>query len=227
MPNVNFFPSKDSDLVLWGQNFSTRITATPAPFGLTAPQCTAFAGYLSAFSTALAACAPDVRSKSAVTAKNAARDVLKFNAKLLANIINGQATVTDAQKQQLGLNVRQQPRPIPTPDTAPVIEVVSVSAWTVKIKLKSTGSGRGKPAGVSGANVFSYVGPTPPASPTDFKYEGMTGRTEIEVAFATDLPAGTKVWLTAFWFNGRKQSGPACSPVSSNLLGSGTISMAA
>ena len=30
----------------------------------------------------------------------------------------------------------------------------------------------------------------------------------------------------AFWFNGRKQSGPACAPVSTNLPG-GSVSMAA
>ena len=30
----------------------------------------------------------------------------------------------------------------------------------------------------------------------------------------------------AFWFNGRKQSGPACAPISANLPG-GSVSMAA
>jgi hypothetical protein len=28
---------------------------------------------------------------------------------------------------------------------------------------------------------------------------------------------GAKVWFTAFWFNGRKQSGLACAPVGTNI----------
>ncbi len=35
------------------------------------------------------------------------------------------------------------------------------------------------------------------------------------------LPAGTKVFLSAFWFNNRKESGPACTPVSTLLQGGG------
>jgi hypothetical protein len=34
------------------------------------------------------------------------------------------------------------------------------------------------------------------------------------------------VWLTAFWFNGRKQSGPACAPVGTNLPG-GSVALGA
>jgi hypothetical protein len=48
----------------------------------------------------------------------------------------------------------------------------------------------------------------------------------VELAFLSGNPPGTRVWLTAFWFNGRKQSGPMCAPVGTNLPG-GSVSMAA
>ena len=34
-----------------------------------------------------------------------------------------------------------------------------------------------------------------------------------DIDFATTLPGGTKVWLTAAWFNPRMQTGLACDPV--------------
>jgi hypothetical protein len=222
------FPTSDTGLLAWSLNFSTLITATPTAYGLTAAQATGYAAVHATFATALAACDPNSRNKSAVATKNTDRTNLKTQAKALASIINGTLTVTLAQKIALGIPPRSAPSPIPAPSVAPALDVKSVSGWTVNIKLhdSSSGSGRGKPAGVSGASVFSYVGATPPNDMGSWKFEGNTGRTVLEVAFDTTNAPGTKVWLTAFWFNGRKQSGPACSPVSTNLQG-GSVSMAA
>jgi hypothetical protein len=225
---VNFFPSRDSELLAWSLNFKTLITASPTTYGLTAPLATAYGTLHTAYADALAACDPAIRTKSAVAAKNLARTNLKNNARLLANLVNGTASVTDAQKLELGLTVRAQPAPVPPPSSAPAIEVVSVIGWTAKVRLKNTETigKRGKPAGVLGANVFSHVGATPPTDIGAWKFEGGTGRVTVDVVFPNTLAAGTTVWLTAFWFNGRKQSGPACAPVSCNLPG-GSVSMAA
>jgi hypothetical protein len=225
---VTFFPTSDSALLAWSLNFSTLINATPIAFNLTAAQATAYAAVHTAFATALAACDPPVRNKSTVVAKNQARTNLKTQARLLASLVNGSATVTNAQKTQLGLNVRATPQPIPAPSDAPGLDVVSVSAWTVSLRLHDSDSSkkRGKPPGVIGASVFSFVGATPPADIASWKFEGSTGRTKIDVVFDSSNAPGTKVWVTSFWFNGRKQSGPACAPVSTNLQG-GSVSMAA
>ena len=176
-----------------------------------------------AFATALAACDPAVRNKTAVATKNAAKATLKNAATLLANKVYSTAAVTNAQKIELGIPPRNAPSPIPAPALAPVIEVQSVNAWTVKIRLKDAASGsrRGKPPGVSGASVFSYVGPAVPTDISAWKFEGNVGRTTVDVVFNESLASGTRVWLTAFWFNGRKQSGPACPPVGTHLQGGG------
>ena len=228
MAKLTFFPSTDSALLAWSLNFSTLISATPTAYGLTAAQATAYATLHTAYGTALAACDPSTRTKAAVSNKNVARTNLKNSARLLANLINGTASVTNAQKITLGLNVRATPSPIPQPSTAPGLSVRSVSGWTVKIKLSDTGSSakRGKPPGVSAGSVFSYVGATAPSDISSWKFEGNTGKTLVDVAFASTLAPGTQVWLTAYWFNGRKQSGPATSPVSTNLQG-GSVSLAA
>jgi hypothetical protein len=144
------------------------------------------------------------------------------------NLVNGTASVTNAQKLALGLNVRAEPSPIPAPSSSPVIEIVSVNGRTVKIKLKATDSARrGKPAGVQGAAVFSYVGTAAPASTSEWKFEGNTNRTTVDVEFPETIPSGSCVWFTAFWFNPRSQSGPGSTPICTNLPGGAPIPMAA
>jgi hypothetical protein len=225
---VTFFPSSDTALLAWSLNFSTILTASPTTYNITAAQATAYAAVHATFATALAACDPANRNKANVEAKNTARTTLKTQAKLLASMVNGSSTVTNAQKIALGLNVRAKPTPIPAPSSKPTITIKSVSAWTVKIKLGDSASSkkRGKPPGVIGASIFSFTGALPPTDMTAWKFEGNAGKTVLDVQFANTLAAGTQVWLTAFWFNGRKQSGPACSPVSTNLQG-GSVSLAA
>src|SRR5262245_47449091 len=105
------FPGSDNGLLAWSLNFSTRISAGPVPLGLTAGQATAYATLHTNFSSAMAAIDPGERSKSLVAAKNTARTALKSSARLLASIIQGQASVTDQQKIELGLTVRAQPTP--------------------------------------------------------------------------------------------------------------------
>lgn len=222
------FPSTDTGLLAWSTNFKDLITATPTAYGLVAGDATAYTAVHTAYATALAACDPAQRNKAAVVAKNAARTTLKNSATLLANKVYSTASVTDAQKTELGIPPRALPTPIPPPTTSPVIEVISTTGWTVRIRLRAAdGARRGKPPGTVGASIFSYVGEAPPADISKWNFEGSAGRvTKIDIPFATTLAAGTKVWLTAFWFSGRKIAGPACAPLSANLPGGG-VSMAA
>lgn len=222
----SFLPRSDGALLAWSANFSTLISAGPVPLGLTPAMATSYAALHADFAAKLAAVDPGVRSKMAVSEKNASRLELKNSARLLASIINGQATVTDAQKIELGLTVRAHPARIPPPSESPQVRVKSVSGRTAVVELMTSGR-RGKPAGVLGASLFSHVGATPPAELSDWKFEGNTGLTTFEVNFPIDTAPGAMVWLTAFWFNPRKQSGPACSPVCTNLPGGSVTTEAA
>jgi hypothetical protein len=182
---------------------------------------------LDSYTTALAACAPEVRNKAATATKNAARDALKLVAEQTASLVNGTASVTDAMKVEAGIPPRAAPTRNPVPGFAPMLGVKSVRGWTVKIELIDAATGkRARPPFTSGASVFSHVGETAPVDVNQWTFEGNCGRTTVDVVFDSSLPAGTKVWLCAFWFNGRKQSGPACAPVSTNLQ-AGSVSMAA
>jgi hypothetical protein len=217
---TDFIPAREADLVTWSANFSTRISATPTAFGLTAGQATAYATLNTAWATAFTAASNDAtRTPSAIITKNDARDALVANARMLAKIVQGYPAITNTQRSDLGLTVpTDEPTPINPPTEPPVLEVVSVIGRTMKIRLSAVGSERrGKPEGVSGATVLSFVGSTPPVAIGDWKFEGSITRTTFDVEFPTSVPAAAQVWLCAFWFNPRSQSGPACTPVSAYI----------
>jgi hypothetical protein len=222
MATKSFLPTTDRGLLDWAQNFSNRITATPGDFGLTVPQAAAFAALFTTSETAYGVVAdPGTKTKGAVAAKNTARTALKVDARNLASIVQGIATVTDQQKIDLGLTVRdREPTPIPPPEVAPDMDIISVLGRTVRIRLHNEKVlKRRKPEGVKGAAVFSFVGPTPPEQLDAWKFEGNTTQTTIDVEFPSEVPAGSLVWLTAFWCNPRLQSGPPCQPNSVYLAG--------
>ena len=220
------FPRTDAALLAWSSTFSSKISLSPILFGLSVSEAAAYATVHGNFSTAMAAADKVLRTPSATAAKNTARTALKLAANQTMDLINGRPFVTVAQKLSLGMNVRVKPTPAPLPATSPGVEVKSVSAWTVNLKLSDTANSgkRGKPPGVTGAMIYSYVGAAPPVDMGAWTLEGMTGKTEQSITFASSNPGGTKVWFSAYWFNTRKQTGPMSVPITTNLQG-GSVSM--
>ncbi len=213
--NRGFLPQTDAALLAWSLNFSTKVTATPTAYGLTAAQATAYQALHDAFASALAACDPAIRNKPAVATKNDARLALKDDARLLARLVQGTASVTDAQKLELGLNVRAAPSPIPAPSQAPGIDILGIAGRTVSIRLHGDAVlKRAKPPGCKGASVFSFAGgASAPTDPSVYKFEGNTTRTVFDVVVPDSVEPGTTVYITAMWWNERAESGPAATPV--------------
>lgn len=223
MAGAGFLPDTDGALLAWSGNFSTLLLANYAEYGISLPQAQDYAALHAAFAEALAACQPSLRNKSAVIGKNEARAELKASARVLNRLIQAQPAVTDSQKVGLGLNVRAAPSPIPPPEAAPYVRVALAGAWTVRVKLREAGGSRprAKPRGASGASIFRFAGPTAPADLEAWTFVGTTGRTTYDVNFPSTLAPGTRVWVIAMWFNGRKQCGPLSAPAAINLPGGG------
>jgi hypothetical protein len=225
-----FPPRREAELVTFSGNFKTKITAAPTTYGLTAAQATAYGTKHDAFVAAYTVAQdPETRSPVNVSAKNVAKVILIAELRLLAGVVQRFPGTTNPMRIELGLPPRDfEPTPVPPPSAAPLLEVKSVFGRTARIRLidAANPTRRGKPLGVIGASVFSHVGATPPAELSAWKFEGNTGRTTVDVVFPSSVASGATVWLTAFWFNPRKQSGPACDPVSANLPG-GSVSQAA
>lgn len=211
----SFFLGTDHELYTGAADFSTKISATPGAFGLDASECTAFAAVNAAYASAYEASQdPATRTKAKIAAKNQARANLRAMAADLARIINGTPTVTDEQKIELGLNVPATRAPIPPPGVAPVAEITGVRGRLVGVRVRDsvTPSRRGRPAGVLGANIYSYVGATYPTDPTGWQFEGATTKGKLDVLFPDTVAGGTQVWICATWFNAKAQAGPASLP---------------
>jgi hypothetical protein len=220
-----FLPNADAALLNWSKNFTAQINADYGAYGLSLADATGYAALHASFAAAMVASAPQIRSMVSTAAKNEARALLRTRASRLSSIIKGQPSVTDEQRITLGLNVRAKPTKSPRPDAAPWLSVEWVRGWTVRLRLSdaSAGGKRGRPPRTSGAAVFSFVGAEPPTDASQWKFERNTGSTVVEVTFPSTIAAGTTVWLSAAWFNGAKQSGPASRPVRTNLQGGAAL----
>lgn len=172
---------------------------------------------------------PSTRTRENIADTLASKKLFVAEAREIARVINAYPPITNAQRLSLGLTPRKgEAAPINPPTEAPVLEVAAANGRTLRVKLRSLDSNRrGKPDDVAGATVFSFVGNAPPADMSLWKFEGSTTKTSFEVEFPPTVPAGSQVFLTAFWFSPRSQSGPACVPISAYIAGGVAASMAA
>ncbi len=206
----------DTDLLAWATAASGHLTADYAAFHLTQPQAGEFAGLVDGFDAALAAWRDNAtRTPIASANKKSSRAALIDGAKYLVAAINNNPVTTQAQRDQLGIRARKRPTPRPRPTAVPMVDVERVDGRTVTYRLHASGR-RGRPAGVQGASVFTFVGAEAPADPAAWQFEGMITRTTFAVSFEQRSGADT-VWVSAFWYNEKGQSGNASAPVSANL----------
>ena len=226
---ATLFPGSDAKLLEWSTTFNAGLAANFALLGMTSAQAALYTTRHTAFAMALtAATTPATRTSITIGVKDEAKRQLKQLASGYSMMLQGNPSVSNAQREALGLRPRVMPTPIPPPGTSPVIEIKGVTGWKVSIKLKSAnGSHRGRPPLCSQAVVFSYTGATPPADITKWVYQGQTSKLVVDVQFSSTLASGTTVWLSAQWLNAKGESGPATFPVSTVLQGGNVIQQAA
>jgi hypothetical protein len=178
----SFFTGSYAALYAGSNNFSTKISATPTAFGLSAPQATAYAALNDAYAAAyLAAETIETRTRGTVQARNDAAEPLVNMASDLAKIIEGTATVTNQQRIDLGLSVRKTPEPIAAPGTCSNFKVKLLADGSIDMTWRAN-----NPTGMSGVTyqVWRRFG-----SEGEFAYAGATG---LKQYIDADIPAGTQ-----------------------------------
>ncbi len=223
------FSRNDSVLASQASNFSTVLTADPVVYNETPAAATAVATAVDAFVASLniltEARANGVRSQQMTAAKDADRLAMLNLLRPIYSSVQDSVSISDEAKIALGVHVKDTTNtPQPVPDFAPLLSVTKVNGSVVSVRAANPNepASRARPPFVSGIALFSYVGSEAPTDPSAFKFEGNTGRVDIDVVFSALVPTGATVWFTAFFFNNRKQSGPACTPVSATL-GAGSV----
>ncbi len=226
--STDFLPGSEDGLIGFGLNFKSKINLAPTTYGLTAAQSTLYGTTYDSFVDAhTVANNPATRSPMNVQLKNDAKKGFIDQSRLLAGIVQRFPGTTNAMRIDLMLNPRVVPGTIPIPAMSPTILIKNVAGRVVGLRLidASQPTRRGKPPGVDGATILSFVGETPPENLTDWELQGSTGRMIINCVFPTTVAAFAKVWFTAYYFNPRKESGVACAPIST-FLAAGAIPQA-
>ena len=218
----SYIPLKIAIYAAWMLNFSTKLTAAPATYGLVAGDASAVAAQYSVFSAAYAiSSAPATRTSVTVANTQTSRNALSILVRNYARIILANSGVADSDKTALGLTIKDtHPTPIPTPGTSPVIAFVGATPGQLTLTFRDTGSSlksRSKPAGVTALQMFILFATTAPATPDATPFFGLVTRSP----FAVDVPpadVGKDAWIYGRWLNAKGKPGPW-----SALLNVGTL----
>lgn len=223
----DFFPDREAEMVTWSQLFAERIASDPQAVGLSQEQCDAYLAVQQAFAVAYQISqSPSTRTSPAILSKNEARSAMETMSRQYARIVQSQPQVSDAQRSDLGLNIRQSTMPaLPTPGEAPTLRVTAVQGAALSLwLLDSTTSGRrARPRGVAGASIFTHTGEHPPADIARWTFQGNHSNTKPTIIVADASQPFTKVWITARWYRPTCDAGPACVPVSTYTTPAGPM----
>jgi hypothetical protein len=208
----DYIPRRDAEFLGWSGAFSEHINNSPEAVGLTPLLASQYAALHDAFAAAFAAASD--RAVPAIEAKKTARKAAEKQAWLLVRIIQSHPETTNAIRATLAITVPDtEPTQVARPSIRPSVFVKLLFGSTVRITLRDpTSPRRGKPAGIAGAKLYSYVGETPPDSLAEWNDEGITGRPRTVITLRRGIVPGAKVWITACWYNPRGQCGPASQP---------------
>jgi hypothetical protein len=214
---TDWVPSADVDLDLFCQNFSTKITATPASYGLIAGDATSFATLKTDFTTKLAAATnPSTRTKVTVASKDTSRAALNAALRSLAKRVQAYTSITSALLTDLGLTVRDTvSSPIAAPSTKPILSLAILASLAHNLRFadETTPTSRARPFGVVGLQVFyAYETGADTSSSEAMHFEGVASKINYPITYPA-AAAGKTATVRARWFNRRGEVGPLSDPV--------------
>lgn len=204
-----YIPTKEADLINWGANFSSLLTAAPATYGQTAPVAltvqTAFDTYQTSYDTATN---PGTRTSPAIAQKDADRAAFLAVVRPVAQQISKSEAVTPENKSAIGVNLPNfSPTPIPPPATFPQLSLDGLAPGTASLRYQDSGLGTGKrkPQGAICVEIFRTVGQAPAVDPDAASYIGSYTKAPFTVSFS---PAQVGKTATV-WGRWRTRSGNA------------------
>jgi hypothetical protein len=208
----HFFPTANAAFALYCLNFANGLETIGTQVGISTQQTAVFGNKYQEFNNFLAVCGDGAtRTPVKLVLLREAKASLIAELRKLAGIIQKHPGTSDAMRQQLGLTIAKRPTPSPIPGM-PYVKVVSTDGRRVKLCIQQSQTTKRKPKGVLGANVMVAYATSAPQGAAGWEFVEGTGRTTLTVTL-DGVPEACTAWLTAFWFNGRKETGVAATPV--------------
>jgi hypothetical protein len=222
MGSRDFLPTTDAGLLEWTQNFKVGLLEEPLSLGITELQANEYAAKQQDYAARYAAAnAEETRGTRATFLKNEAKQVLVNLTRVLARQINNFSSVTNAQRQLLGLTIRKTEPARPAPPTeAPVLNVLAINGRNVKLKIARTDGKRGRPAKAMGTILFVCQAESPDAPNVNWSVLANTGKNTLEIPFPPSETTDT-FWIVGQYYNGAKEPGPLSTPVRAVLVAQG------
>ena len=178
----SFYLGTIAQLYTGTQTFATLIVASPTSYGLSASIAAAYKTLSDSYvAKYILSEAPETRTKGTVRARNDAKTLLKQKAAELAKIIEATPSVTNQQRDNLGLSVRATPTPMPPPGTPGDFKVELLGDGSVQTMWKAN-----NPTRMSGVTyqIWRRFG-----SEGEFTYAGASGEKKY---IDSSIPTGTQ-----------------------------------
>lgn len=217
----DFFPDREPEMLAFGANFARVLQDREDHFGLPDEIVAEFADRQRLFERCYErATTPATRTSLAVAEKNEARRGMESLARMMARQLNGSMLVDDSARQALGLTIRKpRTRHVRPPGAAPVVQVIAVDGHDVTLRLMDAERPRrARPDEAQAATIFYALGEEAPLSRRDWTWGMGTSKTLVRLRIRGDHPAGTAVWISAWWQNRRDEPGPASVPTRVELM---------
>lgn len=221
-----YIPSKDADFENWFANFSTLLTATPVAYGLTAPDAVIVAAAYTAWNAAfLLATNPTTRTSATIAQKDAERASAEATVRPYAQAISKNASVSDALKTGIGVNLINTGRtPIPPPLTTPTLSFRAATPLVHQLGYTDSAlpAGKAKPFGAIGIELWRAIGTVPAVDPSQADYYAQFTKSPLTVDFASG-DVGKQCTYFARWVTrsgpaGKSQPGPWSAPLTVGVI---------
>lgn len=216
----DYIPGPDADFTAWLNNFINFANANLADLGLVAadlaPLQAAFTTWNTAFDAHVAA---QAAARGTRETKDAARKDAERLARPMVQRLQTAGTVSNAQRQSLGVTPRSTTRTEAAEPTSRPVATVDTSQrlqHTISFVDELSPTTRAKPAGISGCEVWVKVGGEAPVDPSELKYLATDTRTPYTAGY--DGNDGGKIaYYMLRWVNTRGERGPWSQTVAATI----------
>jgi hypothetical protein len=208
MPNKPYLPRKDSNLILWIENFISQISLHAEAWSIPQQEIHPVKKALDEFKSFYSITNSPKRTSIAVAQKNEARQDLLELIRILINFRLKNPIITNDQLIALGLNVKDKTRtPIPPPLTCPKFNLKVVDTRRINISFQDSESvTKAKPYGITGGIISYVILDRPPVKHEELTRTVLASRTPYTLDF-TEEERGKTVYIAMRWQNKKGQIG--------------------
>ena len=207
----DYIPGGDAEFSAWQANFVTYANANLAALGLVAADLMPIIAAQPAWTGSLTAhVAAQANAQSKRAAKDGSRTTLETLIRALVRRLQASPAVNDAERQSLGINVRDTiATAAGAPSSRPVVKVDSSQRLRHVIAFAdaATPTRTAKPAGVMGAEIWVKIGPTPPVDPSECSFLALDSRTPYTADYA-GADGGKTAHYMLRWVSTNGDKGP-------------------